>query len=265
MTWTLFRSALYQRRTALFWFAVSFISYSVMITWYFPLMAGVDYEELIESFPPEIIEAFAGSATDLGSFGGFMATEYLGLIWVLIIAAAAIAFATKSLSSEVAAGTMELVLSQPVRRRGVVLVRWLAMVVFLALLVLATTVPIYLAALWQDITVDVGNLALFSAAGLLLALAIGGLAFALSAVSSESAKPASIVGGLLGIMWVLSFLAGQAEWAEALNPVNLFHYWDAAQILNEGTTPEGMWVVYGIVALAGLVFSVIAFGRRDVT
>ena len=93
MIWTLFRSALYQRRTALLWFAVSLVTYSVLITWYYPLMATVNYKELLSSFPPEMIEAFAGSATDLGSFGGFMATEYLGLIWVLIAGAAAIAFA----------------------------------------------------------------------------------------------------------------------------------------------------------------------------
>jgi len=264
MTWTLFRSALYQRRTALLWFVVSLVSYSVLITWYFPLIEKVNYSALLESFPPEMIEAFAGSATDLGSFGGFIATEYLGLIWVLIVGAAAIAFACKSLSSEVGAGTMEVVLSQPVPRRKLVFVRWLAMVVYLALLVLATTVPIYLTAVWQDISVDTGNLVLVSGAELLLALAISGLALAIASVSSDSAKPASIVGGLLGVMWVLSFLAGNAKWAEALNPVNLFHYWDAAGMLNRGTVPSGMWFVYGVVALGGLVFALFAFGRRDV-
>jgi ABC-2 type transport system permease protein len=211
-----------------------------------------------------MLEAFAGSVIDLNTFGGFMATEYLGLIWVLIAGAAAIAFACKSLSSEVGAGTMEVVLAQPVPRRTLVFVRWLAMAVYLAALVLATTVPIYLTALWQDVAVDAGNLVLLSGAQFVLALAIGGLAFAFASVSSESAKPASMVGGLLGVMWVLSFLAGNMKWAEALNPVNLFHYWNAASILNSGTVPSGMWVVYGILALGGLAFALFAFGRRDV-
>ena len=264
MIWTLLRSALYQRRTALLWFAVSLVTYSVLITWYFPLIEQINFTQYIEAFPEEMLQAFAGSVIDMNTFGGFMATEYLGLIWVLIAGSAAIAFACKSLSSEVGAGTMEVVLSQPVPRRTLVLVRWLGMVVYLTVLVLATTVPIYLTALWQDISVDAGNLVLFSGAALLLALAIGGLAFAFASVSSDSARPASIVGGLLGVMWVLSFLAGQMKWAEALNPVNLFHYWNPAKMLNDGAVSGGMWLVYGVVAVAGLVFALVAFGRRDV-
>lgn len=264
MSWHVLKSTLYQRRTALLWYAVGLVSYSVMIVWYFPSLSKVNLEELLTSFPPEMLDFFAGSAVDMGTFGGYLAVEYLGFMWVLIMAAAAITFATKCLSGEVAAGTMELVLSQPVGRRTIVITRWVAMAAYLFVLMLATTVPIWLTAHALDIAVDAGNIVLLTVVGFLLSLAIGSLAFALSSVSSESGRPAGIVGGVLGAMWVVSFMSENAKWAEALNPVNLFHYWEPARLLEEGTASAGAWWFFGALSVIGLVAAVLGFAKRDI-
>jgi beta-exotoxin I transport system permease protein len=264
VAWTLFTKTLYQRRTALLWYSVSVAFYSVFIAWYFPYMERINIQQYLKAFPKELIEAFAGSSVNLSSFGGYLATEYLGLIWVAIVAAAVITFATKSLSSEVAGGTMELVLAQPVSRGVLVVTRWLAMLVYSAVLIASTTVPLYLAALWRDVTVDVGNLVLVSAVGLLLAMAIGGVAYALAALFRESGRPAGIVGGILVLMWLLSFMAANLEWAKSLNVVNLFHYWEPARMVDQGTVNGSVWIVYGVLALLGPVVAVLIFSRRDV-
>lgn len=265
MNWALFRATLHQRRTAMLWYAVGLITYSVVIVWYFPMMAKIDYEALIAQMPKEIVAFFAGSVTDLTTFGGFLATEYLGFIWVLIIAAAGITFATKSLSSEVDAGTMELLLSQPVSRAALATTRAVALAFFLAVQLLATTVPIWLTALWMKIEVDVGNLVILTLGGFVLALAISGVAFLLSSLSRESGKPAAIVGGLLGAMWILHFMASNAEWARALEVVNIFKYWQPATLVESGSMPTDAWWTLGGIALVSLAASVFVFSRRDVT
>ena len=264
MAWTLFRQTLYQRRTALLWYSISLISYSVFIVWYFPFIQKIDIQSYINALPKDLITAFAGSSVSLSTFGGYIATEYLGLVWVLIIGAAAITFATKCLSAEMSAGTMELVLAQPVSRVVLVVARWLAMVVYLAVLVLSTTVPVYLTALWRDVKVDAGNLALVSAVALVFALAIGGAAYILAALFRESGRAAGIIGGILGAMWVLSFMAANLQWARSLNPVNLFHYWEPARMVDKGTVATGSWVLYGVLALLGPVVAAAIFSRRDV-
>lgn len=265
MTWTLFASTLHQRRKPLLWFVVGLASYSVMMAWYYPIMQSSGYQELIQEMPKEMIEFFAGSGADLTTFGGYIATEYLGFMWVLIIASAAILFATKSMSSEIASGTMELVLAQPVPRRTLVLVRLGAMLVYLVVLVAATILPLYAGGLMQDVGLDVGNLALLSGACLLFSIAIGAVSMAVSAASNDSGKPAGIVGGALATMWLLAFLAGSVTWAEKLNPINLFHYWQPAAIIDKGTTDAGMWWFYGALALVGAVAAVVVFSRRDVS
>jgi ABC-2 type transport system permease protein len=264
MAWTLFTRTLYQRRTALLWYSLGLITYSAFIVWYFPYMQTANVQQYLESFPEELIQAFAGSAVNMSSIGGFLATEYLGLIWVAIVAAAVITFATKSLSSEVAGGTMELLLAQPVPRSVLVAVRWLAMAVYSAILVISTTVPIYLTALWRDVTVDVGRLVLLSAVGFLLTMATGGVAYALAALFKESGRPAGIVAGILVAMWLLSFMAANLEWAKSLNPLNLFHYWEPARMLDKGTASASAWIVYGVTAVITPVIAAIIFARRDV-
>jgi ABC-2 type transport system permease protein len=265
MTWTLFASTLHQRRKPLLWYAVGLAAYSVVMVWFYPIMQSTGYQDLVREMPKEMVEFLAGSGADLTTFGGYMATEYLGFMWVLIIASAAILFATKSVSGEIASGTMELVLAQPVPRRTLVLVRLGALVVYLTILMAATVVPLYIGGVLQDVTMDVGNLAVLSGAGLLLSIAIGTVSMAVSAASNDSGKPAAIVGGALAAMWLLGFLAGSVEWAEKLNPVNLFHYWQPATIINKGTADAGMWWFYGGLALVGAVAAVAVFSRRDVS
>jgi ABC-2 type transport system permease protein len=265
VNWHLLKATLYQRRTALMWYSVSLISYSVMITWYFPLIADAGLEEMISSLPKEMIAFFAGTNASIFTLGGFLATEYTGFIWVLIMAAAGITFAVKSYSSEVSAGTMELLLSQPISRRSLAITRSVALTIYLSILTVSTVWPIQLVAAFQDIKYDAGNLWLFGAVGLLLSIAISGVAMLAASASRESGKPAGVVGGVLGIMWILHFLAANAEWAKKLEVVNLFKYWNSAAIIDNGTVAGSAWFVLGGVALASLVASVFVFSRRDVT
>jgi len=264
VNWHLLKATLYQRRTALLWYSVSLISYSAMITWYFPLIAEAGLEEMIASLPKEMIAFFAGTNASIFTLGGFLATEYTGFIWVLIMAAAGITFAVKSYSSEVSAGTMELLLAQPISRRSLAITRSVALTIYLAILTVATVWPIQLVAAAQDIAYDAGNLWLFGAVGLLLSLAISGVAMLAASASRESGKPAGAVGGVLGIMWILHFLAANAEWAEKLEVVNLFKYWNSAAIIDTGSVAGSAWFVLGGVALASLMASVFVFSRRDV-
>jgi ABC-2 type transport system permease protein len=264
MSWHLLKATLYQRRTALMWYSVSLISYSVMITWYFPQIVNAGLKDLVAMLPKEMVAFFAGSNASLFTLGGFLATEYLGFVWVLIIAAAGITFATKSYSSEVSAGTMELLLAQPVSRRSLSITRIVALVIYLAVLVVSTVLPIQLTAAAVNVTYDAGHLWLFGGMALLLALAISGMAMLAASASRESGRPAGIVGGILGLMWILQVIAANAAWAKNLEVVNLFRYWDAASIIDKGTVAGSAWLVLGGVALATLVASVFVFGRRDV-
>lgn len=262
MSWNLFVGTMKQRGTALFWYAFTLVLYSWVMVWYWPLM-GDSYSELVDTLPPEMLQAFAGGEVDLGTLGGFFQVEYLGLMWMGIVASAVILFASKAIATEISTGTMELLLAQPISRVRFALTRIATLVVFVGVLSAATFVPIVVFGPSYDIELSAKAFWLLLASGSLFMLAVGGIAFMLSAVMRDGGKPAAITGGLFGAMWVLHAMAALADFADKLEPLNLVKYWQPAQLINDGTVAPELWWVYGGIALVTLGASVVLFSRRD--
>ncbi len=234
------------------------------MVWFWPQFGDIGYDDLISSMPPELIALMGSSGADLGTLGGYFETEYLGLMWMLIVSSAVILYAMKAVAGEVSAGTMELTLAQPVSRMSLIVTRIAGLVVVSAALVVATIAPIQLLGPGYDIDISARAYALLYGVGMLFVLAVGGIALALSAGARESGKPTAIVGGLLGGMWIMHVLAEVSDLASWFEPLNLLKYWRPADIINEGAvTPEVWWVYAGVVA-ATFAIAVVRFVRRDV-
>lgn len=263
MSLNLLLGTLRQRWVSLFWYLFTLVAYGWMMVWYWPLM-GESYSELIDSMPPELIQAFAGADVDLTTIGGFMQTEYLGIMWIGIAGSALILFAAKAIAGEIGSGTMELLLTQPISRLRFILTRIAALLVWVVALAVATVAPIQLLGPTYDIDLPAERYALLYALAVVFMLAIGGIAFLVSAASRDGGKPAAVTGGLLGAMWVLHAIAGLADFAESLEPFNLLKYWQPATIIDKGTVAAESWWVLGLVALVSLATSVVVFARRDV-
>lgn len=263
MSINLLLGTLRQRSLSLFWYVFTLVAYGWMMVWYWPLM-GESYSQLIESMPPELIQAFAGANVDLTTVGGFMQTEYLGIMWIGIAGSALILFASKAVAGEIGSGTMELLLTQPISRLRFVSTRIAGLVVWVAALCVATVAPIQLLGPTYDIDLPAERYLLLYGLSAVFMLAIGGIAFLVSAASRDGGKPAAVTGGLLGAMWVLHAIAGLADFAESLEPFNLLKYWQPASIIDKGTVSPESWWVLGMVALVTLFASVVVFVRRDV-
>ncbi|MDZ4180116.1 MAG: ABC transporter permease [Coriobacteriia bacterium] len=266
MSMTIVRAALEQRRTSLLWYSFGLAAYSFFIVWYYPQFAGNEefLETIQEAFSPELMAAFGAGGLDFSTLGGFLGVEYLSLIWVGIVGAAVIGFAAKALASDIEAGTMEVTLTQPVSRRAVAVSRYVAMVIYAVIINLATVVPIKVAGIAFDVEVGLDSMALLFAMGMLVSLAIGGVAFAVSAYSNGGGRVAAAAGGLLALMWLLDFISNVNEGTEFLGKLTLFHYWEPARIIDDVTTMPEAWWVFGIATVVFPALAVWHFMRRDV-
>jgi ABC-2 type transport system permease protein len=253
-----------QRSVGLFWYAVGLFSYSWLMVWYWPLL-GDAYKELVQNIPEGFLQAFAGGDIDLATMGGFFQTEYLGLMWIAIVATAVITYSVKAVASEVSGGTMELLLAQPLSRLAFVLTRVVGLVGYAVAVSAATFVPIAVLGPTYGVNLPGDVLWKLGAAGTLFMLAIGGFAFMLSAMSRDPGRPAAISAAVLGAMWVLHAVAQLADWAEAFEPFNLVKYWQPAALIDKGEIAPEMWWVYGGVAAVTLIAGAAVFLRRDVT
>ncbi len=264
MSWTLLRGTLHQHRSSIFWFAFGLVSYSWMMTWFYPQIGGGQYAEMIESMPPEMLAIFGGTEVSFASLGGYFQTEYLGLMWMIIVASALIIFAARAFAGEIAEGTMELVLTQPISRVKVAITRAIALVGYALVLAVSSFAPIRIFGPAYDIDLSRGMFWELFAFGMMFMLAIGGFALLLSSMFRGGGKPGAIAAGVLFLMWVADLVANVSEAAEVLDPVNLITYWQPGRIINGDPVADAAWWLYGTLAALTLVGSVVIFSRRDV-
>ncbi len=266
MNWTMFKASLELRRASLVWYAIGLTAYGWMMVAFYPIIeTNIDYQAMIEQvFTPEMMAAFGGAGIEFSTLGGFMAIEYLTLIWVFIIAAAVITFIAGALGGAVEDGTMEVTLSQPVSRSTVALTSYLGMATYSAILSFVTVATIYLPGFLHDVDVPLDAMALLFVVGTLMSLAIGGLAFFISAVSSGKGRTIGITLGVLVAMYLADVLGNLSDKAEWLVDFSLFNYWEPNRIVDDLEVAAATWIVFGIAALVFFVAGMIAFQKRDV-
>ena len=264
MNWTLLRGTLHQHRNSIFWFSFGLVSYAWMMTWFYPQLSGTEYAELVESMPAEMMAIFGGTEVSFASMGGYFQTEYLGLMWMLIVASALIIFGARAFAGEIADGTMEFVLTQPISRVKVAITRVVALIGYAVVLAVASFAPIMIFGPKYEIDLSAETFWTLCAFGTLFMLAIGGLALLLSSVFRGAGKPGAIVAGILVLFWIADLMAGVSDVAEFFDPVNIVSYWQPGMIINGDAVATEAWWLYGILALVTLVGSVFVFSRRDV-
>jgi ABC-2 type transport system permease protein len=266
MSWSVFRSSLQLRRTSLFWYSFGLTLYGWFIVAFFPLIEdNMEYMEVFETvFTDEMLALFGGAGLNFGTLGGFLSIEYLSLIWVFIVGAAVITFAAGALGGAVDDGTMELTLAQPISRMQVVLARYLALAAYAGALNFVTVATIYLPGLLHGVDVPLDAMGLLFAIGWLVTMAIGGFAYAVSALSSGGGRTIAVSLGVLGAMWLADVLGNISERFDWLSEFTLFHYWKPDVVIDELAVAGEAWVIFGTTAVVTFATAIWAFKRRDV-
>lgn len=212
---------------------------------------------------PDYMQSFAGAAGSYATPAGYMSTEYFTAVPITLVIFAVVA-GTAATAGEESAGTMELLLAQPVRRRRVVLEKALGIAAAVSVALLAGWPGILIGQLFVSMDLSpVRTLAamvatlpllfLFSALGMLLGAALPTRAMAV-AVCTAGAVAAYVVF-TLGVM--VDSLAEVRKltpfyWADASKPlVGDYELWRAGLLL--------------AVSAVFVALAMVAFERRDIT
>src|SRR5665811_1886695 len=145
----LLKQSLADRRLSLLVYASSVALYGIMILAIWPSMRSSGLSEMWDRYPENIKKAF-GATINYAEFDGFVTLEYFASMWVIIMAAFAISLATGALAGEIEKGTMELLLSQPIARRSIVITRHFYFSISLLALIGATMLPLMIGAQLVD-------------------------------------------------------------------------------------------------------------------
>ncbi len=253
-----------QRRSLPIWMASTAV-YVVLMCSLFPSIrkSAGDMEAYIQSMPEAFREAFMGSSTDFGNAVTYLNGELFSLMTPLVVVIFAIALAAAQIAAEEENGTLSLLLAYPVSRTRLLAQKLGVLVTGTAALVGAHLVAMLIADVAIGLELPKDDVVSAHVSLLLLALAVGTVAFAAGAATGRRGLTIAVGAGLGIVSYLLNIVAQLVEslsWAEKLS---LFHYYGGAEPLRIGLQPANVAVLLAVIAGAAVVAG-LAFERRDV-
>ncbi len=220
-------------------------------------------EELVKTYPKEFL-AFFGGADILEAIAtpeGFLHVELFSYL-PLVLGIFAVLAGSGLLAQDEEGGFLDLLLSLPISRSRLFLVRLAAFLVAMALILLLIWVGLGIGKAWTDFPLTLGELILpLIDTGVMLVL-LAGLAFALSQILPSRRSAAMLAGVILVVSFFLNGLAELDEDLEALARLLPLYYYQGGQAI-QGLKVD--WLL-GRLVVSALLWGVgwERFLRRDV-
>lgn len=219
-----------------------------------------EFRELVESFPDALVAMIGGA--DMGTIEGFLQAEIYSITAPVTILVVTIVMGARALAGEEERHTMDLILSNPVTRSGLIFEKVLSMFAFAAAIGLATFLGTWLGSTIAGQAVSVENLMATSVLLTLMGLVFGGLALMIGAAVGRSKLASGVTAGVaLATYFMFSFfpLSESFEPWAALSPFDL--YLGSNPLVNGMAWLDG--AILAVVFLALVTLSVPLFQRRD--
>ena len=230
---------------------------AVYLPVYSSLAANGQFEEMIASLPPELVNTLGYDQIAKGA--GYVQATFFGLVGFVIISIAAVSWGTGAIANDEETGQLELTLARGVTRGQLYAERAAAVAVKLAWLGLVAVVMVLALNGPSDLGVEVGPLiaatGAFVGLGLLAALAsiaVGGI---------TGRRSWSLGAGAAVYGYTLTALGNQTQDPEWLHNLSPFSWAYDAHPLTDGWDWR-IWLVYGVAALF-LLAGWLVFRRRD--
>ncbi len=217
----------------------------------------------VKNLPATVRAAFLGPGADFASPVGYVNVELLSWLAPVVLIAFAVAVGARALAGEEEDGTLSLLLAHPVGRRRLLLQKYGAMCVVVAVLGAAFWASLFVATRIAGTPVSGGDLGSALLRLTLLGLAIGSVTFAVSAATGRRQSGIAAGAGVGVFMYLLNTLAAMNETIRPYRALSLFHYSGGASPLGQRLEPADVVVLLGTSA-ALLVVALVLFERRDV-
>jgi len=237
----LFKKTLYEVWLPILLFGLSLFTVKALLTCIYPqVQEGLD--EFLDKIPfmKQMISALLG--TDLGD--GISARVMQAFLWVhpvvlTLIWAHEIIFCTRMPAGEIDRGTIDVLLGLPVSRRAVYMcetIVWLVsglLIIGLGLLGHRIAAPIMPVEMRPELSRSIlASMNLYC-----VYIAVGGIAFLVSSLSSRRGRAIAIIFAIVLASFLLNFLAQFWDPAKEVAFLGIMNYYQPAHILQTGAFP----------------------------
>jgi ABC-2 type transport system permease protein len=251
-----------EQRRALLWWAIAIGLVVLMYTAMYPSVRenAAQFEDYMKNLPEAVRNMLGGSS--IASPEGYLMSEIFSFMGPVLLLLFAIGAGARAIAGEEERGTLDLLLSTPVRRRRVVGEKFIAMT--LGTFVLAAVAWLVTAALGPafDVTVSFDGLTAAFLNLFLMALAFGSIALAIGAATGSKGLAIGGASGTALLTFLLKTFASTLSWLEPYRLLSPFHYYTGHDPLVTGFHAVDPIVLAGISVVA-LMLALVTFERRD--
>jgi len=262
MLGTVFAKTLRDQRRSYPWWVAGFVLTIMMYASFWPSVSSnaAQFDEYLQNLP-EVFKELLGTA-GFATAEGYLQSELFSFLGPILLLVYAIGAGARAIAGEEEAGSLDLLLSTPVRRRRVLADKFGAMVLGTFGLALAMWLSVVaLGAIW-DLRPDLANFTAASVHLFLLAVAFGAISLAVGATTGGKGLAIGVPSGVALITFVVNLFGTAVSWIEPLRPLSPFYYYSGSQPLTNGLHTVHALVLVGISAVA-LAVALRAFERRD--
>jgi beta-exotoxin I transport system permease protein len=259
----LFRRGLSDHRRALAGWCVGIAAYVALVSSIFSSIQGSpELNDLVANYPEALKSLFGiTGGGNITTGAGYLDVELFSFMLPLLILVLAISSGARTLAGEEDAGRLELVLAYPVRRRGAVLAKGLAMAVEVLLACVTSVAAILVFDAIVGLDLSLGHVAGAFVSLVALGLFYGWLSLAVGAAYPSRALALGIAAGAAAVGYLVGGLHELAGWLDPFRFVSPF--WLVGRSpLQGGTDAVGVLVVL-VAALVVLALGAFLVERRD--
>lgn len=261
----LIKWTLWQRRWAIFWWAVGVLIFIVLNLAFYPSVRD-QTSQLNQSFNqvPESAKVFISDTGDFFSPQGYLSSQVFYLMLPMLLTILAVNLGSSLIAKEENDGTLELLLSRPITRLKLLAAKAAAGILILLIVGLIALVSIVILSWLVDINVGLGDIARASLMSIILALLFGAISFFVTTLG-RTARLASIGIAVLVALggYIISSLASIVSWMQWPAKVMPYHYYRPGDILGGHFSLPNALGILGVTIVLGIL-SWIAFRRRDI-
>lgn len=256
---------LWRRRLWLLWWSLGLIATDALLAVAYPTVRdNTELDRTFAGLPPGVQVALGLQAGAITSPAGYLNSQYFANILPVLLLVLAIGLAAWCIGGDEGAGTLELLLENPVSRQRVAGERFGALVVLLAVATLVAGLGLAGLAPFTGLTKGLGpgNILEAAMATGMMALTFAALAFAVGAASGSRGAAISIASAFAVGLFMIEGLAEPVRVLRPLREASPWHWLLGTDPIRHGLLWQS-WVLPLVVSAVLVIAGGLAFVRRD--
>ena len=199
------------------------------------------------------------------SYTGFLNMELYQMFWILILGILIGFLASSLLSKEIEGKTIDLLMSNPVSRKQIILEKYLGLTPFIVLINVVTLFTVYGLTVAIGEKINLGYLIMTHVISVPYFLAIAAIGLLISVIIDEKIKASIITIAIIIGMYIFESISLLIPEYKSMGYVSLTHFYNPADILIKGIVDVYGVVILVIFIVVCLIISMIYFDHKDIT